>query len=93
MAAAGSAARIAGGGTRHVRSARMARQGGLMDRRPTRWHPAPSDGRAFPRRRRRRGGGAPHLWALILIVAGVLAIGLMAPSIRFESLLAWFGFH
>ena len=95
MAGAGGAAILRGEERdRHVLSARPRHRAGLMDRRHNRWQPEPAEERAFPgRRRRRRGGGAPHLWALLVIVAGVLAIGMMAPSIRFESLISWFGFH
>lgn len=62
-----------------------------MARRPARWHPdSPAHG-GPP-----RGGGpnrAGHLTVLLIIVGCVLLIGVTAPSIRFESVLALLGFR
>ena len=62
-----------------------------MERRPTRWHRMPS-----AHRRSQRGGRSArsgNVVVLLIIVGCVLVIGLNAPSIRFESLLALFGFR
>ena len=61
-----------------------------MDRRPTHWHPAPPGGRPA------RGGGRPragHLIVLLFIVGGVVLVGVAAPSVRFDSVLALLGFR
>ncbi len=61
-----------------------------MRHRPTRWHSPPP---RPPRPPRQRGVGRGHLIVLLIIVGAILLIGLNAPSIRAESLLALFGFH
>lgn len=63
-----------------------------MDRRPVRWHPAPGPARV-PRPPRGPGSRMGHVIVLAIILGGLLLIGLAAPPVYFESLLAWFGFR
>ena len=61
-----------------------------MRRRPARWQSPPP---RPPRRPRETGVGRGQLIVLLIIVGLILLIGLHAPSIRVESLLALFGFR
>lgn len=65
----------------------------MRDGRPhNHWHPAP-DAPPAPGRRRPPGIRIGHIYVLLLIVLGLVVLGMAAPLISLEAILAHFGFR